>query len=98
MPILAIGHPGMDEDDDVCVEVDNKDVKGLQIGDEVEISIKGLIEKLELGDDLCPAHIRLELDSRSVRKIGPNQFEKLVAEEESEDEEEMVDELRPISE
>jgi len=90
--LLSIGHPGMNDDDDVCLEVENKDIKGLQIGDEVEISIKGCIEKLELGDDLCPAHIRLELDTRTVRKIGPNQFEKLVAEEEHEDDELEIEE------
>jgi hypothetical protein len=85
MPVIAIGHHGMEDDDDICIEVENKDVKGLQIGDEVEISVKGLVEKLELGDDICPAYIRLELSSRTVRKIGPNQFDKLLAEEEHED-------------
>jgi hypothetical protein len=87
MPVIAIGPHGTDNDDDICIEVDNKDVKGLQIGDEVEISVKGLIEKLELGDDICPSYIRLELNSRTVRKIGPNQFDKLLAEEEHEDDE-----------
>jgi hypothetical protein len=86
MPIIALGH-GMEDDDDICIEVDNKDVKGLQIGDEIEISVKGLVEKLELGDDVCPAYIRLELSSRTVKKIGPNQFDKLLSEEEHEDDE-----------
>jgi hypothetical protein len=84
MPIIAIGHP--DDDDDICVEVDDKDVQGLQIGDEIQITIKGLVESLELGDGLASAHIRVELQSRTVKKIGPNQFEKLAAEEEEEDE------------
>jgi hypothetical protein len=87
MPVIAIGPHGGEDDDDICIEVENKDVKGLQIGDEIEIAVKGLVEKLELGDDICPAYIRLELSSRTVRKIGPNQFDKLLAEEEHEDDE-----------
>lgn len=96
MPILAIGHPGMNDNDDVCLEVENKDVKGLQLGDDVEVTIRGCVEKLEMGDDLCPAHIRLELDKRTVRKVGPNQFEKLAAEEESDDDDDLEPEIEEM--
>lgn len=95
LEIMMGGPPGDEDEREICIEVNNEDLKGLSIGDEVSITIRGLVEKLEAGRDVedtespgfeCPACIKVHIKSHSVKRVGSNQFEKLVSEEEDEDE------------
>lgn len=95
LELVMGGGPGHDDEREISVEVDNKDLEGLSLGDEVVITIRGLVEKLAAGRDIsdtespgfeCPACIKVHIQSHSVRKVGSNQFDKLVSEEEEEDE------------
>lgn len=95
LEIMMGGPPGDEDEREICVEVNNDDLKGLSIGDEVQITIRGLVEKLEAGRDVddteslgfeCPACIKVHIKSHSVKRVGSNQFDKLVGEEELEDE------------
>jgi hypothetical protein len=102
MMMISMGGGGDPNDREICVEVNNEDLKGLSIGDEVIITLRGLVEKLEAGSNVddagdgdelvpmgeCPASIEIHIESHSVKKVGTNQFEKLVQEELDEDAEE----------
>lgn len=101
MMMISMGG-GSDDQREICVEVNNADLKGLSIGDEVIITLRGLVEALEAGSNVddasdddsmmpmgeCPASIEIHIESHTVKKVGSNQFEKLVQEEQDEDDEE----------
>jgi hypothetical protein len=101
MLAISMGSHADDDAREICVEVNNKDLKGLSIGDEVIITLRGLVEALSAGSDVdeaadgdsmmpgeCPASIEIHIESHTVKKAGSNQFEKLVQEELDEDAEE----------
>lgn len=92
---VSLGSANGEDEREICVEVNNEDLKGLSIGDEVIITIRGLVESLSAGRDIddtespgfeCPASIEVHIQSHKVKKVGSNQFEKLVSEEEDENE------------
>lgn len=73
------------------VEVSNEDLAGYKLGDEVTITLKGLVKTLEMGSDPARkskygghlrypcSNIEIEVTEEKISKVGEaNQFEKLV--------------------